>query len=47
MPHDPEKLLEDILIAISDLEVFRSERDFDEFCKNRQLQAAVERELET
>jgi uncharacterized protein with HEPN domain len=46
MPHDASKLLEDILLAVSDLEKFCAGKAFKEFEQDRLLQAAVERELE-
>ncbi len=46
MPHDAKKLLEDMLLALSDVEKFCTGKTFQEFEQDRQLQAAVERELE-
>jgi len=46
MPHKPAKLLEDIFLAIEDLESFCAGKSFAVFEKDRQLQVAVERELE-
>lgn len=46
MPHSIEKLAEDILTALTDLEQFTRGQTYDDFIENRLLQAAVEREIE-
>ncbi|WP_309387632.1 HepT-like ribonuclease domain-containing protein [Cerasicoccus frondis] len=46
MPHSIEKLAEDILTALADLEQFTRGQIYDNFTENRLLQAAVEREIE-
>jgi uncharacterized protein with HEPN domain len=46
MPRSHRKLYEDILQAISELEVFCKDKDIDHFLEDRQLQLTVERELE-
>jgi uncharacterized protein with HEPN domain len=46
MPRSAGKLYEDILQAISELEVFCKGKDIDDFLEDRQLQVTAERELE-
>ena len=46
MPRSPRKLYEDILQAISELELFCKDKDIDDFLQDRQLQLTAERELE-
>lgn len=46
MPRSPNKLYQDILQAISELEVFCKDKNIDDFLEDRQLQLTVERELE-
>ena len=46
MPHSKEKLLEDILIAIQDIESFSKGRTFDDYKSDKLLQSAIERKLE-
>jgi len=46
MPRSPRKLYEDILQAISELELFCKDKDIDDFLEDRQLQLTAERELE-
>ncbi len=46
MPRSSRKLYEDILQAISELEVFCKDKGIDDFLEDRQLQLTVERELE-
>ena len=46
MPRSPRKLYEDMLQAISELELFCKDKDIDDFLEDRQLQLTAERELE-
>ena len=47
MPHKSSKYLFDIMESIVSIENYLGEnRDFVEYCKNKQLRRAVERELE-
>jgi uncharacterized protein with HEPN domain len=46
MPRSARKLYEDILQAISELELFCKDKDIDDFLEDRQLQLTAERELE-
>lgn len=46
MPHNPAKLYEDILRAITELAAFCEGKSIADFKENRQLQLAVERSLE-
>jgi len=47
MPHKSAKYLFDIMESIVSIENYLGEnRDFVEYCKNKQLRRAVERELE-
>jgi uncharacterized protein with HEPN domain len=46
MPHNPAKLYEDILRAITELTSFCAGKNIADFKKDRQLQLAVERSLE-
>ena len=46
MRHNPQKLYEDILRAIDEIQLFCSGKSFDDFKADRGLQLVVERELE-
>ncbi len=46
MRHNPQKLYEDILRAIDEIQSFCSGKNFDDFKADRGLQLVVERELE-
>ena len=46
MRHNPQKLYEDILRAIDEIQSFCSSKNFDDFKADRGLQLVVERELE-
>ena len=46
MPHSKEKLLEDILIAIQDIESFSKGKTFNDYKSDKLLQSAIERQLE-
>ncbi len=46
MPHDPNKLFEDLLKAISETQAFCRDKLFSDFQNDRGLQLIVERELE-
>ena len=46
MPHSKETLLEDILVAIQDLESFSEGKTFNDYKSDRLLQSAIERQIE-
>jgi len=46
MPHDPQKLIEDLRISIGELTEFCEEKDFSAYKSDQLLQRAIERELE-
>ena len=46
MRHKAEKHWQDISIAVDEVEVFALKKSFSDYCKDRMLQAAIERELE-
>ena len=46
MPHSKEKLLEDVLIPIQDIESFSKGKTFDDYKSDKLLQSAIERQLE-
>ena len=46
MPHSKEKLFEDILIAIKDIESFSKGKTFGDYKSDRLLRSAIERQLE-
>ena len=41
MPHSKEKLLEDVLIAIKDIESFSKNKTFDDYKSDKLLQSAI------
>jgi len=46
MRHNPQKLYEDILRAIDEIQLFCRGKSFDDFKADRRLQLVIERELE-
>lgn len=46
MPHDPQKLIEDLRISIGEITEFCDGKDFSDYESNQLLQRAIERELE-
>lgn len=46
MPHDPQKLIEDLRISIGEINDFSSEKSFSDFESDLLLQRAIEREME-
>ena len=46
MPHNPQKLYEDILRAIDEIQSFCHDKSFEDFKGDRGLQLVIERELE-
>ena len=46
MPHSKKKLLEDVLIAIRNIESFSKGKTFDDYKSDKLLQSAIERQLE-
>lgn len=46
MPHDPQKLTEDIRISIGEIAEFCEGKDFSDYESDQLLQRAIERELE-
>lgn len=46
MPHDPQKLIEDIRISIREINDFCEEKQFVDFESDPLLQRAIEREME-
>lgn len=46
MAHDIRKLCYDILLAVKEIKEFVRELSFEDYCRNRQVKLAVEREYE-
>lgn len=46
MPHNPQKLIEDMQRAVDEISEFCAGVEFDDFQRDRKLQLIVERELE-
>lgn len=46
MPHDIRKLCYDILLAVKEIKEFLVELSYEDYCQNRQVKLAVEREYE-
>jgi uncharacterized protein with HEPN domain len=46
MPHDPQKLIEDIRISIREINDFCDGKEFSDFVSAPLLQRAIEREME-
>mgnify|MGYP002621743503 CR=1 FL=1 len=46
MPHSTRKLILDVLLSCEEIESFTAGKEFEDFCKDRLLQLAIEREFE-